>query len=159
MSLDPVTNTEDQAIGGDSSLADAAWMVGLLQANDSFYPTGSYAHSYGLEGLVQLGVIHDVATLRNFLIRSVLPALRQAELPLAAHAWLAFAQCDWAAIGELCELAAALKTPSELRRATDNIGRQRAEMLVRLRPHALAADYLYRAAEAGWPFAAPISAA
>ena len=47
MNSDPATNTE------------AAWIVGLLQAGDSFYPTGSYAHSFGLEGLVQEGVVHD----------------------------------------------------------------------------------------------------
>jgi urease accessory protein len=138
---------------------DAAWLTGLLQAGDSFYPTGSYAHSFGLEGLVQAGVIKDRATLREFLFRSVLPALRQADLPLAAHAWQAFGAEDWPAVGGLCRLSAALKAPQELRRASDNIGRQRAELAGRLRPHPLATEYLRRAAEAGWPFAAPISAA
>lgn len=158
MSLEPAISIESAAAGGPVG-ADTAWLVGLLQAGDSFYPTGSYAHSFGLEGLVQLGVIHDAATLRAFLIRSVLPALRQAELPLAAHAWSAFAAGDWPKIAELSQLAAALKTPRELRQATDNIGRQRAEMLLRLRPHPLATEYLLRATEAGWPFAAPLSAA
>ena len=59
----------------------------MLQAGDSFYPTGSYAHSFGLEGLVQAGVVRDRATLREFIFRSVVPALRQSELPLATHAW------------------------------------------------------------------------
>ena len=81
-----------------------------MQAGDSFYPTGSYAHSFGLEGLVQAGVVHDRATLRQFMVLSVLPALRHAELPLAAHAWHAFAVADWDRIGELCALSAALKT-------------------------------------------------
>src|SRR5438093_241797 len=68
---------------------DATWLCGLLQAGDSFYPTGSYAHSFGLEGLVQEGVIRDRETLREFIFRSALPALRHVELPLAAHAWRA----------------------------------------------------------------------
>jgi urease accessory protein len=171
MSLDPVTNTEGERAdpnmpgtpeapwGQAATPTDTAWLVGLLQAGDSFYPTGSYAHSFGLEGLVQSGVIHDAATLRVFLLNSVLPAMRQAELPLAAHAWQAFATCDWVMLAELSQLAAALKTPRELRLATNNIGRQRAEMLARLRPHPLAAEYLSRAAAGGWSFAAPISAA
>jgi urease accessory protein len=89
----------------------------------------------------------------------VLPSLRQAELPLAAHAWRAFAAEDWDRVGELCRLSAALKAPQEIRQASDNIGRQRAELTARLRAHPLALEYLRRAAAAGWPFSAPISAA
>ena len=137
----------------------AGWIVGLLQAGDSFYPTGSYAHSFGLEGLVQEGVVHDRATLKEFFQLSVLPALRQAELPLAAHAWRAFGQKDWAAIAELSQLSSALKTAQEARKASDNIGRQRAELMATLRAHPLATDYLKRAGKGDWPFSAAISAA
>lgn len=139
--------------------ASAAWICGLLQAGDSFYPTGSYAHSFGLEGLVQAGVVRDRATLRKFIFRSVIPALRQAELPLAAHASEAWRAGDWARIGELCQLSSALKTAREARVASDNIGRQRAELVAALHQHPLAREYLERAAAAGWPFSAAISAA
>jgi urease accessory protein len=61
----------------------------LLQLGDTFYPTGSYAHSFGLEGLVAENVVRDRETLRQFLLSSVLPALRQSELPLAVQAWRA----------------------------------------------------------------------
>jgi urease accessory protein len=139
--------------------ATAAWLCGLLQAGDSFYPTGSYAHSFGLEGLVQAGVVHDRATLRQFLLLSVLPALRQSELPLAVHAWQAFATLDWKRLGELCQLSAALKTAREARAATDNIGRQRAELLATLRGDPLAQQFLQRVAKQNWPCSAAISAA
>ncbi len=138
---------------------DTAWLVGLLQAGDSFYPTGSYAHSFGLEGLVQEGVIRDRATLREFLLFSVLPSLRQAELPLAAHAWQALGTQDWSRLAELCWLSAALKAPRELRTAADNIGRQRAELTALLHVHPLAQEYLQRAASEVWPFSAAVSAA
>lgn len=147
MSSDPVIATE------------AGWIVGLLQAGDSFYPTGSYAHSFGLEGLVQENVVRDRATLREFIFRSALPALRQAELPLAAHAWRAFGASDWKAIAELSELSAALKTAKEARQAAENIGRQRAELVAALRADALAIEYLKRAGEGQWPFSPAISAA
>ena len=144
-----------------SSSSTSSWLVGLLQAGDSFYPTGGYAHSFGLEGLVELGVVRDRATLAAFFRLSVLPALRQAELPLAAqaHAALDPAAPDWPRVAELCVLAHALKSPRELRTATENIGRQRAELAARLHGHALAADYLARAAADGWPFSAAVSAA
>jgi urease accessory protein len=147
MTSAPVTNT------------DAGWLCGLLQAGDSFYPTGSYAHSFGLEGLVQAGVVFDRATLRELIFRSVLPALQHAELPLAVQAWRAFAGPDWVRVGELCMLSSALKTAREARLATGNIGRQRAELMATLRDHPLAQEYLRRAAAESWPFSAAISAA
>ena len=147
MNLVPATNT------------DAAWIVGLLQAGDSFYPTGSYAHSFGLEGLVQEGVVHDRATLKAFFQLSVLPALRQAELPLAAHGWRALGAEDWKLVGELSRLSSALKTAAEARKAAENIGRQRAELMATLRPNSLSAEYLKRAAKDDWPFSPAISAA
>jgi urease accessory protein len=131
----------------------------MLQAGDSFYPTGSYAHSFGLEGLVQQGMVKDRATLRAFIFQSVLPSLRQAELPLASHAWQALAVEDWPKIGELCVLSSALKASQELRAASANIGRQRAELMARLSPYPLAEEYLRRAGQEGWPFSAPVSSA
>jgi len=147
MNSDPVTNT------------DAAWLCGMLQAGDSFYPTGSYAHSFGLEGLAQDGVVHDRATLRSFLFLSALPALRHTDLPLAAHAWRALEAPDWPRVGEICRLSSALKTAREARNAAENIGRQRAELLAALRPHPLATAYLEQAAAGDWPFSPAVSAA
>ncbi len=140
---------------------ETAWLVGLLQAGDSFYPTGAYAHSFGLEGLVQLDVVRDRATLRDFIRLSLLPTLRQAELPLAAqaHAALDPIAPDWSRVAELCILSHALKSAREARIASENIGRQRAELAARLHGHALAADYLARAAAGGWPFSSAVSAA
>jgi urease accessory protein len=143
----------------DDPRSDFTWIAGLLQAGDSFYPTGSYAHSFGLEGLVQQGVVHDRATLRDFVLRSALPALRQSELPLAAHAWAAFGKPDWARVGELCVLSSALKTAREARQAAENIGRQRAELVVLLHGSSLAEEYLRRLATGGWPHASAVSAA
>jgi len=137
----------------------AGWLCGLLQAGDSFYPTGSYAHSFGLEGLVQAGVIRDRETLRAFVLQSALPTLRQVELPLAAHAWRAFATPDWTAIGELCLLSSALKTAREARTASENIGRQRAELTAALHASPLAHEFLRRASEHDWPTGAAIAAA
>jgi len=136
-----------------------AWMCGLLQAVDSFYPTGSYAHSFGLEGLVQAGVMRDRETLRAFILQSALPALRQTELPIAVHAWRAFGKPDWKTVGELCVLSAALKTAREARLASENIGRQRAELAAQLHRSPLAAEFLQHAATHRWPMGAAIAAA
>lgn len=138
---------------------DIGWVLGLLQATDSLYPTGAYAHSFGLEGMVDAGVVRDRAGLRQFLLTSVLPTLRQVELPLVAHAWVAFGREDWATIGELCDLSTALRAPREIRAASVAIGRQRAELLAQVQGAPLAASYLARAGAAGWPHSAAVSAA
>lgn len=137
----------------------AIWLCGLLQAADTFYPTGSYAHSYGLEGLVQDGAVHDRATLRQFLLISAVPALQQIDLPIAACAWRAFGEADWGRIGELCVLSSALRTPREARLASENIGRQRAELFASLHPGPLATEFLRRSAAEKWPGSAPVAAA
>lgn len=142
-----------------SALQSFSWILGLLQAGDSFYPTGSYAHSFGLEGLVQEGVVHDRMTLQAFFRLSVLPALRHAELPLAAHAWRALGEEDWETIGQLCVLSSALKTAREARQAAENIGRQRCELMASLHRHPLAEEYLRRAKAEAWPFSPAIAAA
>ena len=148
------------AIDTDAAVtrSPTAWLCAVLQAGDSFYPTGSYAHSFGLEGLVQEGVVRDRATLRTFLRESVLPALRQSELPLAVHAWAALADRDWARVRELCELSSAMKTSREAREASDNIGRQRAELVATLRGDSRAQEFLARAAEGRWPCSPAVSA-
>lgn len=149
MNSAPATSTE----------AIAAWLCGMLQAGDSFYPTGSYAHSFGLEALVQAGVVRDRATLREYVFLSMLPALRHVELPLAAHVWRALEAPDWPQVGELCRLSSALKTAREARMAAENIGRQRMELVVTLRGHPLAREFLRRAAAENWPGSPAVAAA
>lgn len=139
---------------------DFSWICGLLQAGDSFYPTGSYAHSFGLEGLIDAGTVRDRPSLRAYLFHSVVPSLERVELPLTAHAWRAFAEpADWDAIAALSELSHALRPPRESRLANANIGRQRSELVALLHAHPLARDYLARASAGGWPHASAIAAA
>ena len=151
--------TSEVQLISPSAIQSFDWIVGLLQAADSFYPTGSYAHSFGLEGLVQAGVVHDRATLKQFFQLSTLPALRQAELPLAAHAWRALGGADWKQVGELCQLSSALKTAREARMAADNIGRQRTELMATMRQHPLAIEYVRRATKEVWPYSPAVAAA
>lgn len=144
-----------------------SWLIGALQLSDTFYPTGAYAHSFGLEGLVAENVVRDRATLREFFLRSVEPALRQAELPIVVHAWTVLGngahagggEVDWEKVGELCVLASALKSAREARFAADNIGRQRVELLVKLRAHPLAVEFARRSEEGKWPGSPAIAAA
>jgi len=143
----------------DDQHGSMAWLGQLLQAGDSFYPTGGYAHSFGLEGMVELGVVHDRASLREYMLGAVVPALERVELPLAGHGWRALGAGDWEGLRELSELAHALKPARELRVASEKIGQQRAELAAGLQGHALAAEYVGRATAGGWAYSSALSAA
>jgi len=98
--------------------------------SDTFYPTGSYAHSFGLEGLVQDGFVTDRATLRSFLLEQALPALARTDLVVAAAAWEAAGEpADYERLEELCQLGSSIRGAREPREAADAIGRQRLELL------------------------------
>lgn len=137
----------------------AGWVARLLQASDTLYPTGSYAHSFGLEGLVQEGVVKDAAGLRAFVRDQVLPPLARTDLPAAAAAWRAAAEPpDWERLAALCRLASSLRGAREPREASEAIGRQRVALAARLHG-GLAAEFERRAAAGGWPVPSCVAAA
>ena len=143
-----------------STPSDALWLARLLHATDSFYPTGAYAHSFGLEGLAHAGVVHDRATLRTFLLEHALPPLARTDLPIAAHAWIAVGEVPvaWERLRELCILGAAVRGTRELRAASEAIGRQRLELAALLHG-GVAAEINRRAGEENWPRPACVAAA
>ena len=57
------------------------WLPQLLQISDTMFPTGSYAHSYGLEGFVQDEMIKNNTDFQNFIYDIVIPSLENFELP------------------------------------------------------------------------------
>lgn len=134
--------------------AEFGWLARMLQASDSAFPTGAYAHSFGLEGLVQAGVVRDRAGLALFLHGQVLPQLARSDLPVAARAWEACGAAegggpDWERLRRLCELGVSLRGTRETRAASVAVGRQRIEMAALLHG-GLAGDFAGRAAAGGW---------
>ena len=115
--------------------AALAWLPRLLQTTDSMFPTGAYAHSFGLEGAVQDGLVTDTASLDEFLANQIVPALRQLELPCTRHAFNAAHDDDLETLCELDHQYAALKGTHELREASARTGRQRLALLKKIAPH------------------------
>jgi urease accessory protein len=136
------------------------WIAALLHASDSFYPTGAYAHSFGLEGLVQENVVRDRETLRAFLLESVLPSLARTDLAVAEHAGCAPSETpvNWTHLHGLSLLASSLRGASEPREAAEAIGRQRLDLASMLHG-GLAAEFNRRALAENWPRPACIAAA
>ncbi len=114
--------------------SDSGWLPGLLQLSDAAFPTGSYAHSFGLEEIVRQGQVSDEASLGGFLQDHFIPAITHVDLPLVRESRSAAIAGDRADLIVLDRLAGALRVPRELREASLQTGRRRLAILVRLRP-------------------------
>jgi urease accessory protein len=114
--------------------ASHAWLLPLMQTTDSMFPSGSYAHSFGLEGMVQLERVQDPAGLRAFLFGTILPSLERYELPFVAHAFRAGCARDLDRVIDLDEMYGAAKATLELRQASSRFGSQRLAMLIEIAP-------------------------
>ena len=105
------------------------WLARLLQVNDSAFPTGGYAHSYGFEQVVRLGLVHDADSMMHYLERHLWPALIHFELPVVRYAQEAALRDDATSLIALDACVDATKTARELREASRSTGRQRLQAL------------------------------
>ena len=105
-------------------MLDGMAFLSALQLADSFFPTGMYAHSHGLEPMVNRGLVATVDDVASFLddqfAWSVVPG--DGVALLTAHA--AAATRDLDLIVGIDRLLWALKLPSELRAASGQLGRR-----------------------------------
>jgi len=109
-------------------------MLWLLQANDTAYPSGSYAHSFGLEELVETGVVLKPVDLENFIEKQVIPALLTFEIPFFVRAHNAAQAGDFETLISIDSELDAWRIPAELRDASRRIGSQRLDLLSQLDP-------------------------
>lgn len=113
----------------------------LFQANDTAYPSGAYAHSFGLEELVEAEVVLTAADLENFLQKQILPALVTFEIPFFVRAHAAAVEGDCSELLKLDAELDAWRIPAELRDASRRIGSQRLDLLAQLDPSELVTSY------------------
>jgi urease accessory protein len=111
-----------------------AWLPELLQTSDTFFPAGAYAHSAGLEGVVQRGLVHDAVTLQTFLQQVVVPTLTHVDLPFVRHA---HESMDVEQLCQLDTMCGAMKAARELRESSSSMGARRLELLSQLTPNPL----------------------
>jgi urease accessory protein len=116
----------------------------LLQANDTAYPSGAYAHSFGLEELVESGVVQTAADLERFLLKQIMPALLAFEIPFFVRAHAAAVAGDIDGLILLDGELDAWRIPVELRDASRRIGSQRLDLLAQLDSRPLVLRYRER---------------
>ncbi len=110
------------------------WLPWLLQVNDSQFPSGSYAHSLGLEGLTQLETVSTAAELEAFLRQQIAPSLEAFELPYLRRAHAAAAAGNIELLRALDDELEAWKLAAELRTASRQIGSRRLALVRKLCP-------------------------
>jgi urease accessory protein len=98
-------------------------LTALLQLTAGGFPTGAFAHSFGLETVVQEGTVHDVVTFGEWLdvhLTYSAGPTDGAAVSLVARAVIA---ADWDAVIRIDRLLTALKLAPEVREASCAVGR------------------------------------
>lgn len=108
-------------------------LLHLLQTTDSAFPVGGFAHSYGLEGLVQAGLVETPASLDQHLRDTWLPMLTHVDFPLIRLS--RDAAMEDATLFRIDQLAWAVRATHESRRAQQAMGVQRLNLVARLSGH------------------------
>ncbi len=101
-------------------------LLDLLQLADSSFPSGSYAHSFGLEWIDRQGPLD----LRGLLKVRLSQSLARLELPVLRHAYRASSAAQ---LQDLDRLMDVLTPVRELREASRSIGRSVLRAAVKLR--------------------------
>ena len=95
-----------------------------LQLADSFFPTGMYAHSHGLEGMVSRRWVQTASDVRELLRNQLAWALIPADGVALVNAHSVSSQGDLAALMEIDRMLHATKLAPELRGASRQAGRR-----------------------------------
>ena len=98
----------------------------LLQTSDSLFPTGAYAHSGGLEGMVTEGWIDDPGRAIEAVLRR---SFAKVDLPACSLAHRAAREGGIDRLVEIDEVVDSLKAPREAREAGRSLGRRRLRSL------------------------------
>lgn len=125
--------------------------LSLLQFSDGLFPAGAYAHSFGLEARVQAGEVTDANGVQSFLSAYLEGCAAPTDCVAVLCARRAAAAGDIASCFALDETIDAMKTPSELRDASRQMGRQTLRVATHLPCHALLDEFAKFVAEEKTP--------
>lgn len=107
-------------------------LLALLQFADGLFPSGAFAHSFGLETYVQAGAVRDRAGLETFLVAHLEGSSGPADGVAVALAARAGAAGDLSGCLDLDARLDAMKCVPEFRAASQQMGRQAARVAAAL---------------------------
>ena len=99
-------------------------LLTALQLADSFFPSGMYAHSHGLEGMVSRGLVTSARQVAEFLENQFTWSIVPSDGVALLEAYRA-ADCGYLSrVVEIDQLLLAMKLTAELRAASTQFGRR-----------------------------------
>ena len=135
------------------SITDA---IRLLQFGDSMLPVGSFSFSNGLESAVQQRVVHDAASLRQF-VETALHQAATSDAVALIDAHRAACESDIDRVVRADRAVFERKLNEEMRTMTLRMGRKLGEMMMRVAPDPLFAEWLARIEKNRTPGTFPIA--
>ncbi len=115
--------------------------LSLLQFADGLFPAGAYAHSFGLEYLIQSGEISSEAGVEHFLHAYLVSSAAPTDGVAMLCASRAVKAADLAECLSLDEKLDAMKASSELREASRQMGRQTLRVANHIQANKLLANF------------------
>lgn len=130
---------EDLPVNSQSSGSNA--FLSLLQLSDPALPIGGFSHSAGLETYVQLGIVNNQKTARDFVMQMLQQNLQYNDAAFLSLAYDAMLHNDMDAVLELDNLCSAVKLPYEMRQASVKLGLRLLKIFYPLIESALITEY------------------
>jgi urease accessory protein len=121
---------------------DSSRLLSLLHFGDTAFPTGGYAHSFGLEAYCQAGIVADRAGLTRFLVGQLVGSAAPCDATAAVGALRAMQAGDLDGCRRLDETVEAMKPVREFREGSRQIGRQTLRVSASLTGDARLVTYL-----------------
>jgi urease accessory protein len=116
-------------------------LLALFQFTDSFFPTGAFAHSFGLETYVQDGRVHNRESLEAFLRATLHHGIRTGDALAVA---LAYHAAEVEQIVDLDRRLTAMKISRELREGSIKVGKQFLRSAATLAESGMLKEYVKR---------------
>ena len=131
--------------------ANSFGFLSALQLADSFFPTGMYAHSQGLEAMVRRGLVNNPGDVEEFLRNQFAWSLLPSDGVALLNSHRSAIRGDLATIVTIDHLLSALKLPSELRAVSVQVGHRLLDETAAFVSHRLHAGYRAEVAAQGAP--------
>src|SRR6476469_4698773 len=116
-------------------------LLSLLQLCDPALPIGGFSHSAGLETYVQLGLVTDRQTAREFVVAQLSQNIFFTDAAFVSLAHKATQEYDFKTLLQLDEECTAVKLPKEMRQASQKLGLRLLKVFASFQHHVVVSNY------------------